>query len=104
VAQYRQAALTAFQNVEDQLAATRVLAAEYELRRQSALASEQAAQMVVNQYRAGQVVYTNVVTAQATALSARRGLAQAAASRQTTAVALIQGLGGGWAGPSPGHP
>ena len=96
VAQYRQAALTAFQNVEDQLAATRALAAEYELRRQSAVAAEGAAQMVVNQYRAGQVVYTNVVTAQATALSARRSLVQAGASRQTTAVALIQGLGGGW--------
>ncbi len=100
VAQYRQAALTAFQNVEDQLAATRALAAEYELRRQAAAASEAAAQMVVNQYSAGQVAYTNVVTAQATALSARRSLAQSAASRQTTAVALIQGLGGGWTAPS----
>ena len=100
VAQYRQSALTAFQNVEDQLAATRALAAEYELRRQSAVAAEAAAQMVVNQYRAGQVVYTNVVTAQATALSAQRSLVQAGASRQTTAVALIQGLGGGWRAPS----
>ncbi len=100
VAQYRQAALTAFQNVEDQLAATRALAAEYDLRRQAAAASEAAAQMVVNQYSAGQVAYTNVVTAQATALSARRSLAQSAASRQTTAVALIQGLGGGWTAPS----
>jgi len=100
VAQYRQAALTAFQNVEDQLAATRALTAEYDLRKQSADAAEAAAQMVVNQYRAGQVVYTNVVTAQATALSARRSLVQATATRQTTAVALIQGLGGGWAAPT----
>jgi outer membrane protein TolC len=52
--------------------------------------------MLLNQYKAGQVAYTDVVTAQASALSARRSLLQAAISRRTTAVALIQALGGGW--------
>jgi len=52
--------------------------------------------MILNQYRSGTVAYTDVVTAQATALSARRALLQGAVDRQTTAVALIQAIGGGW--------
>jgi outer membrane protein TolC len=55
--------------------------------------------MMLNQYREGQVAYTNVVTAQAAALTARRTLVQATGQRQTTAVALVQALGGGWAAP-----
>ena len=45
---------------------------------------------------AGQVGYAEVVSAQVTALNARRALVQLAADRQTTAVGLIQALGGGW--------
>ncbi len=52
--------------------------------------------MLLNQYKAGQVAYTDVVAAQASALSARRALVTTAVSRQTTAVALVQALGGGW--------
>ncbi len=99
VAQYRQTALAAFQDVEDQLAAQRVLTQEYDLRRQAALAAGQAATMVLNQYKAGQVDYTSVVTAQANALAAQQSLVQATATRQTTAVALVQALGGGWKAP-----
>jgi outer membrane protein TolC len=51
---------------------------------------------MLNRYRAGQVSYSDVVTAQQTALSARRSLVQAQVDRQTTAIALIQSLGGGW--------
>jgi len=100
VARYRQTVLAALQDVEDQLAASRVLAGEYDLRRQSAADADLAATMVLNQYREGQVAYTNVVTAQVAALNARRTYLQAALSRQTTAVALVQGLGGGWSAPS----
>jgi len=82
--------------VEDQLAATRVLAQQAELRRQASVAADAAETIVANQYKSGQVPYTDVVTAQAQAYSARRALAQSAAQRQTTAVALIQSLGGGW--------
>ena len=96
VAQYRQTVLTAFQNVEDQLAATRVLLTQQDLLRQASQAADQVEQQVLNRYRSGQVSYTEVITAQATALSARRALVQAMADRQTTAVALIQSLGGGW--------
>ena len=96
VARYRQTVLTAFQGVEDQLAATRVLLTQQDLRRQASTAADQVEQQVLNRYRSGQVSYTEVITAQATALSARRALVQAMADRQTTAVALIQSLGGGW--------
>lgn len=95
-AQYRQTVLTAFQNVEDQLAASRVLALQLELRRAASTAADQVEQQVLNRYRAGQVSYTEVVTAQATALQARRTLAQLQADRQLVAVALIQAMGGGW--------
>ena len=96
VAEYRQTVLAAFQDVEDQLASQRTLAQEYDLRRQAAADADQAATMVLNQYKEGQVAYTDVATAQASALSARRTLVQAASARQTTAVALVQALGGGW--------
>lgn len=96
VARYRQAVLTAFKEVEDQLAATGVLAQQQLLRRQASEAADEAEAQMLNRYRAGQVSFTEVVTAQAAALSARRALVQAQADRQTTAVALIQSLGGGW--------
>jgi len=98
VARYRQTVLVAFADVEDQLAATRVLTAQQTLRQQASSAADQVEQQVLNRYRAGQVSFTEVITAQATALSARRTLVQAMADRQTTAVALIQSLGGGWTG------
>ncbi|MEO8020295.1 efflux transporter outer membrane subunit [Polaromonas sp.] len=101
VARYRQTVLAAFQDVEDQLSATRVLLTQQELRRQASQAADQVEQQVLNRYRSGQVGYTEVIAAQATALSARRALVQAMADRQTTAVALIQSLGGGWQAGSP---
>ena len=98
VARYRQTVLTAFADVENQLAATRVLAVQQALRQQASVAADQVEQQVLNRYRAGQVSFTEVIAAQATALSTRRTLVQAMADRQTTAVALIQSLGGGWLG------
>ncbi|MBL7537644.1 RND transporter, partial [Escherichia coli] len=58
--------------------------------------ADQTEAMILNQYRAGTVAYTDVATAQASALTARRALLQGAVNRQTTAVALIQSIGGGW--------
>ena len=95
-ADYRQTALTAFEDVENQLAAARALERQYALQLTASQAADQTEQMLLNQYKAGQVAYTDVVSAQATALSARRTLVQTAVSRQTTAVALVQALGGGW--------
>lgn len=96
-ARYRQTVLAAFQQVEDQLVAARVLAQQEALRRQAATAAELVQAQVQNRYQAGQVSYTEVVTAQVTALNARRALAQLLSDRQVAAVALIQAVGGGWA-------
>ena len=99
VARYRQTVLAAFQDVEDQLAATRVLKGQEALRRQAVESAEQVQAQMRRRYEAGQVSFSEVVTAQATALNARRALVQLVADRQTTAVALIQSLGGGWRAP-----
>ena len=96
VADYRLTVLTAFEDVENQLTAVQVLERRYALLKTSADAADQTEQMLLNQYKAGQVAYTDVVQAQASALSARRSLLTATVARQTTAVALIQALGGGW--------
>ncbi len=96
VARYRQAVLDAFADVEDQLAATRVLAQQQDLQRQASEAADKVEEQVLNRYKAGQVSYSEVVQAQVTALNARRALVQTQGNRQTTAVALIQSLGGGW--------
>ncbi|MBS0333575.1 MAG: efflux transporter outer membrane subunit [Proteobacteria bacterium] len=96
VAQYRETVLEAMQDVENQLSATGVLAQQADLRRQASAAADAAATIVFNQYKSGQVAYTDVVTAQTSAYQARRAVVQIAAQRQTTAVALIQALGGGW--------
>jgi len=96
VARYRETVLEALQDVEDQLAATRVLADQAELRRRASAAADADEIIVANQYKSGQVAYSDVVIAETAAYTARRTLAQSAAQRQTTAVALIQSLGGGW--------
>ncbi len=96
VANYRQVTLTAFQDVQDNLIASQVLARQEALLRQASIAADKSEASLLNQYRAGIVVYTDVVTAQATALTARRALIQAQVDRQNAAAALIQALGGGW--------
>jgi NodT family efflux transporter outer membrane factor (OMF) lipoprotein len=96
VAQYRQTVLTAFQQVEDNLAAARVLQDEEAYRVNSAKDAVQAAQIALNQYRAGTVAYTSVVVAQATALSAKQAVVTLQGQRLATSVSLIEALGGGW--------
>lgn len=97
-AQYRQTVLGAFQDVEDQLVAARVLQEQQALREQASRAADQVEQQQLNRYKAGQVSFTEVITAEAAARSARRALVQLQADRQTAAVSLIQALGGGWQG------
>ena len=103
VANYRQTVLAAFGQVEDNLAAQRVLATE---EGQLAAASDAASAneaVARDEYAAGTVDFTTVATAQAAALSARNALLSAQASRLATAVDLIEALGGGWnAAKSPG--
>ncbi len=96
VARYRQTVLAAFQSVEDQLTASATLGQQEGLRREASLAADKTEQQLLNRYRSAQVNYTDVVTAQAAALSARRSLVQTQVNRQIAAITLIQGLGGGW--------
>ncbi|TFY96771.1 efflux transporter outer membrane subunit [Ramlibacter rhizophilus] len=98
-ARYRQTVLSAFQGVEDQLVAARLLREQQALREQAASAAALAEQQVMNRYQAGQVGFNEVITAQSTAQNARRSLVQLQADRQLAAVALIQALGGGWRAP-----
>ena len=96
VATYRQTVLAALQDTEDQLIGARQLAVTYTLRQAASAAADQTEKLVLNQYLAGQVAFTDVVTVQATALTARRTLVTAAVNRQATAVSLIRALGGSW--------
>ncbi len=96
VANYRQAVLNAFGAVEDQLATSHSLAEQEGQRRAASADADRSEQLTLNQYLQGQVPYTSVVTAQVTALSARQTLSQLMSSRQASAIALIQALGGGW--------
>ena len=102
VATYRQTVLSALEDVEDQLAGTRQLAVTTALREAASQAADETERLTLNQYLAGQVDYTTVVTVQTTALTARRTLVTAAMTQQTTAVALIRSLGGSWATTYPG--
>jgi NodT family efflux transporter outer membrane factor (OMF) lipoprotein len=96
VANYRQTVLTAFQQVEDNIAALRVLEAEYELDLAASQNADEAEKIVGNQYQAGQVDFTTLVVAQNTALTARRTLIQTAGNRMVALTDLISALGGGW--------
>jgi len=96
VAQYRQTVLGAFQEVEDQLSQATSLEQQQALRRVASAAADQTEQELFNRYQQGINAYTDVVTAQTTALAARRTLIQVTLQRQTAAVSLIAALGGGW--------
>jgi NodT family efflux transporter outer membrane factor (OMF) lipoprotein len=100
-ATYRQTVLTAFQQTEDQLAAVRILASVGEERVAAEAAARRAEQITQNQYLAGIVAYTDVITAQTTAYSARQAAITATLNRQTAAVSLIQAIGGHWTGEAP---
>ena len=96
VAQYRQTVLSAFQGVEDQLAAERILGQETPFRTSASQAADAAERIALNQYRAGTTTYTTVVVAQSTALSARTSLISNQENRIVASLNLIQALGGGW--------
>jgi NodT family efflux transporter outer membrane factor (OMF) lipoprotein len=96
VAAYRQAVLTAFQSVEDNLAALRILEDEARVQDDAVKAAQQAVILTTNQYKAGIVSYLNVITVQAIALTNETSAVQIHGRRMTAAGLLIQALGGGW--------
>lgn len=96
VATYKQTVLTAFQEVEDNLAALRILEQEAAVQGEALQAARQAVTLVNNQYKAGTVSYVNVITAQATALSAELTSLNILNRRMAASVLLAKALGGGW--------
>jgi NodT family efflux transporter outer membrane factor (OMF) lipoprotein len=96
VANYRQTVLTAFSQVEDNIAALRVLESQYAIDQSASREADEAEDLTNKQYRAGAVDFTAVVVAQNTALANRRIALQAGRDRLVTLVDLIQALGGGW--------
>jgi NodT family efflux transporter outer membrane factor (OMF) lipoprotein len=96
VANYRQSVLTSFQQVEDQLAALRILAQQAVAEDAAVKAAREAERIILNQYKAGTVAYTNVVVAQTAALGNAEAALNVLQSRLVASVALIQALGGGW--------
>ncbi len=96
VADYRQTVLTGFQQVEDALAALRILEQQAEVQNAAVTAAEEAERLIFNQYTAGTVAYTNVITAQTTALGSKESALTILQSRLVASSNLIQALGGGW--------
>src|SRR3989454_543426 len=99
-ATYRQTVLTAFQEVEDNLAALRILEEESRLQDEVVQAARHALELTTNQYKAGIVSYLNVISAQTTLLSNERTAASLLGRRLTASVALAKASGGGWSAES----
>ena len=96
VAAYRGAVLTGFREVEDNLAALRILEEEAQVQGEAVKAAELSLELTLNQYKAGTVSYLNVVAAQTTALANRRTAVDILGRRLAASVLLVKALGGGW--------
>ena len=96
VATYRQTVLTAFQNVEDMLAALRILEKQGIVEKKAEASAKLALKLVINQYKSGTVPYSSVVSSQISAYTAEKNAADVVGLQMTSAVALIMALGGGW--------
>jgi len=96
VANYRQAVLAGFQEVEDNLANVHWLTEETKIEQEAARAARESVVLTLNQYKAGTVSYLNVVTAQATQLSEEGRLVTLLGRRLSATVVLMRALGGTW--------
>src|SRR4029079_8287535 len=96
VASYRQTVLTAFQEVEDNLAALRILSHELDEQNDAVASSQRALSLANDRYKSGIDSYLNVITAQTTLLNNQRTALNLEAQQMTASVELIKALGGGW--------
>jgi len=96
VANYRQTVLTAFQQVEDNLASLRILSQEIQQQGVAIKSSERYLDLATDRYRLGIDPYLNVITAQTTVLSNQQTLVNLKIQQITASVQLIEALGGGW--------
>jgi len=96
VALYRQTVLTAFQQVEDNLAALRILEQEAQIQNEAVMDAQKAVLLETNQYKAGTVSALDVINTQATALTDEKTAVTILGQRFNACVLLIEYLGGGW--------
>jgi NodT family efflux transporter outer membrane factor (OMF) lipoprotein len=96
VAIYRQTVLTAFQEVEDNLATARILSVELEQQNAAVASSQRTLSLATERYKSGIDSYLNVITAQATLLTNQRTAVNLQMQQMTASVQLIKALGGGW--------
>ena len=96
VATYRQTVLAAFQDVEDNVAALRILELEAKVQAEAVRAARESVTLTLNQYKAGTVSYLSVVTVQTALLSNERTQVGLLGRRLSATVGLVRALGGGW--------
>jgi len=97
---YRQTVLTSLQQVEDELTTLRVLEQSAVIEDAAVKAAREAETLTLNQYKAGTVPYSSVITAQTTRLNAEESALNVLSSRLQASVAMVKALGGGWQAPS----
>ena len=96
VAAYRQTVLAGFQQVEDEIVTLRVLEQQAVVEDAAVAAAIEAEKLTLNQYKAGTVPYSSVITAQTTRLSSEETALSVFSNRLQASVTLIEALGGGW--------
>jgi NodT family efflux transporter outer membrane factor (OMF) lipoprotein len=96
VATYRQTVLTAFQQVEDQLSNLRILQQQAGAEAEAVRAAQHSLDIALNEYRAGTVAYTTVVTAQTALLGNQQAALTVQQNRLVASSTLVAALGGGW--------
>jgi NodT family efflux transporter outer membrane factor (OMF) lipoprotein len=96
IASYRQTVLSGFEQVEDEIATLRILEQQAVVEESAVKAAREAEALTLNQYKAGTVPYSSVITAQTTRLAAEETALTVLSSRLQASVALIEALGGGW--------
>jgi multidrug efflux system outer membrane protein len=102
VANYRQTVLSAFQDVEDQLAAQNLLTQQYDAENAALKAARRTLEISLSRYKGGVITYLEVATAQSIALAHEQTVVQLNAARLNASVSLIKALGAGWTAQS-GH-
>jgi len=101
VASYRETVLTAFGQVEDNLAALRILEQEAQVQDEAVNDAKKAVMLETNQYKAGTVSALDVINTQAIALTDEKAAVTILGERMNACVLLIEYLGGGWEAPKP---
>jgi NodT family efflux transporter outer membrane factor (OMF) lipoprotein len=93
---YQETVLSAFREVEDQLAALRVLADEAEVQARGVAAAQRSLTLATNRYRGGLATYLEVTSAQSAELASERVQIGIETRRKTATVLLLKAIGGGW--------